>query len=154
MNYGLRIAEIGSQDGTSNTIAFNELRVGINPGDRRGMWAMGRWRLEHHCQRHATGDCSQSERQRRKVGRHRGLHCAARQIGKPSVGMGDMRMGCSFDNAPMNWPNWQAQARSLHPGGVLACFADCSTRFITNNIATTELVCRPEPEDGQANRDF
>jgi prepilin-type processing-associated H-X9-DG protein len=75
-------------------------------------------------------------------------------IGKPTVGMGDMRMGCSFDNAPKNWPNWQAQARSLHPGGVNACFGDGSTRFVTNNITTTAWYLLQSRNDGQAVPDF
>ena len=65
-----------------------------------------------------------------------------------------MRMGCSFDNAPQNWPNWQAQARSLHPGIVQAAFADGSTRAITNNIKTTIWYNLNSREDGQAIADY
>jgi hypothetical protein len=58
-------------------------------------------------------------------------------LSPPTVGLDRLRMGCSYDNAPNNWPNWQAQSRSLHPGGVQACFADCTVRFIPNTIAQT-----------------
>ena len=37
----VRMAELTGQDGSSNTIIFNELRVGLNENDRRGTWAMG-----------------------------------------------------------------------------------------------------------------
>jgi prepilin-type N-terminal cleavage/methylation domain-containing protein len=149
VNYGVRLAEIGSQDGTSNTIAFNELRVGINPGDRRGVWAMGLGGSSITAA-HATGDCFNPNDNAEKADDIEDCTALRAQIGKQTVGMGDMRMGCSFDNAPMNWPNWQAQARSLHPGGVLACFADGSTRFIPNNIATTNWKLLNSREDGQA----
>ena len=43
-------------------------------------------------------------------------------------------MGCSNDNKPQNWPNWQAQARSGHTNGVNACFGDGSVRFINNAV--------------------
>jgi hypothetical protein len=99
---------------------------------------------------HATGDCFNPNDNAEKADDIEDCTALRAQIGKQTVGMGDMRMGCSFDNAPMNWPNWQAQARSLHPGGVLACFADGSTRFIPNNIATTNWKLLNSREDGQA----
>jgi len=149
VNYGLRPAEIGSQDGTSNTIMFNELRVGINSGDRRGVWAMG-LSGSSVTAAHAIGDALQPNDNTEKSDDIEDCTALRAQIAKATVGMGDMRMGCSFDNAPMNWPNWQAQSRSLHPGGVLACFADGSTRFITNNIATTNWYLLNSREDGKA----
>ena len=35
------MAMLVSQDGTSNVIAVDELRIGPNNTDRRGTWAMG-----------------------------------------------------------------------------------------------------------------
>jgi hypothetical protein len=134
---------------SSNTIAFNELRVGINPGDRRGTWAMG-VAGSSITAGHGTGDSVVPNDNQEKSDDIEDCTALRAQIGKPSVGMGDMRMGCSFDNAPMNWPNWQGQARSLHPGGVLACFADGSTRFISNNIAASSWVSLNSREDGQS----
>jgi prepilin-type N-terminal cleavage/methylation domain-containing protein len=149
VNYGLRLAEIGSQDGTSNTIMFNELRVGINQNDRRGVWAMGLSSCSVTAA-HATGDATNPNDNAEKSDDIEDCTALRATIGKPTTGMGDMRMGCSQDNAPMNWPNWQGQARSLHPGGVLSCFADGSTRFIQNNIATTNWRYLNSREDGNA----
>jgi hypothetical protein len=63
-------------------------------------------------------------------------------------------MGCSNDNQPNNWPNWQAQARSLHPGGVMVCFTDCSTRMVSNNVAQSIWFMLNSREDGRAIPDF
>jgi prepilin-type processing-associated H-X9-DG protein len=58
-------------------------------------------------------------------------------------------MGCSNDNLPNNWPNWQAQARSNHVGGVNACFADGGVRFITNSIPQSVWAAILSRNDGQ-----
>jgi len=154
-NYGARIAELISQDGSSNTVLINELRVGINQGDRRGVWAMGVAGSSLTAANAIVGqDCLQPNDNTEKSDDIEDCTALRATIGKPTVGMGDMRMGCSFDNAPRNWPNWQAQARSLHPGGVNACFGDGSTRFVTNNISTSTWYLLQSRNDGQAVPDF
>ncbi|MGE3809054.1 MAG: DUF1559 domain-containing protein, partial [Gemmataceae bacterium] len=39
VNWGVELGKV--EDGSSNTIMFNEVRIGINEFDRRGVWAMG-----------------------------------------------------------------------------------------------------------------
>src|SRR5262249_3932266 len=41
INWGASLILISNLDGTSTTIMFNEVRVGLNQYDRRGVWAMG-----------------------------------------------------------------------------------------------------------------
>src|SRR5437762_197003 len=40
INLGSTLTTINTQDGTSNTVMFTEVRVGLNNVDRRGAWAM------------------------------------------------------------------------------------------------------------------
>jgi hypothetical protein len=65
-------------------------------------------------------------------------------------GFGQYRMGCSADNGPTNWPNWQAQARSPHIGGVFCCMADGSVRFVRDSISEDEWRRANARNDGMA----
>jgi prepilin-type processing-associated H-X9-DG protein len=153
VNYGARIAEIVSQDGTSNTILINELRTGLNLNDRRGTWAMGLGGASLTAA-NSIGDClvpndsteySDDIENCNDIRVRQGVQTTSVNL----PGLGPLRMGCSNDNQPNNWPNWQAQARSLHPSGVNACFADGSTRFISNNITQTAWYNLNSREDGR-----
>ena len=57
--------------------------------------------------------------------------------------------GCSNHHPPHNWPNWQAQARSRHLGGVNACFADGSVRFVRDSVALNIWEWMLSRNDGQ-----
>ena len=153
VNYGSRVAELVSQDGTSNTVLFAELRVGINEGDRRGVWAMG-VSGSSLVAAHAIGDALQPNDNTEKSDDIEDCTALRVKIGKTTTGMGAMRMGCSFDNAPNNWPNWQAQSRSQHPGGVNVCFGDGSTRLIPNNVTNNVWYLLNSREDGKPVPDF
>jgi prepilin-type N-terminal cleavage/methylation domain-containing protein len=153
VNYGSRVAELVSQDGTSNTVLFNELRAGLNSVDRRGTWAMG---LAGSSLTAASsiGDCFVPNDNHEKSDDIEDCSALRSALGIGNVGLAEKRMGCSFDNGPRNWPNWQAQARSLHPGGVQVCFGDGSTRTVTNNIAQSIWYLLNSREDGKAVPDF
>ncbi len=72
----------------------------------------------------------------------------------PGIGTAN-GMGCSYDVPPTNnYPNWQAQARSRHLGGVNACFADGSTRFIRQDIAQEVWFQILSRNDGQTPSDY
>jgi prepilin-type N-terminal cleavage/methylation domain-containing protein len=154
VNYGSRMSELVSQDGTSNTILFNELRSGINVNDRRGTWAMGVAGASMTAAS-SIGDATVPNDANEFSDDIEDCNATRMMAGIDGrTGMSRTRMGCSNDNLPMNWPNWQAQARSLHPGGVNVCFGDCSTRLVSNNIAQSIWYLLNSREDGKAIPDF
>ena len=57
INWGVSLGELTQQDGTSNTILFNEVRVGIEARDRRGIWAMGLVGSSVTAANATVGDC-------------------------------------------------------------------------------------------------
>ncbi len=144
INWGAKLLEI--TDGTSNNILLNEVRIGINSLDRRGVWAMG---LAGASVTGANnrGDCilpNDTLEYSDDI-----EDCTALKTAAGSPSLGPLRMGCSADNAPSNWPNWQAQARSKHTGGVNTCFSDGSVKFITNNIQQNVWGYLQSRNDGQ-----
>ena len=56
LNTSQRIADIS--DGTSRTIMISELRVGVNPADRRGTWALGTAGASVACAHGSMGDAN------------------------------------------------------------------------------------------------
>ncbi len=136
INKSPSMQEISNQDGTSNTILIHELRQGLTDNDRRGVWAMGLGGASV-TGANAQGDAIVPNDDREYSDDIEDCNQIRTTLGVGNTGLGKLKMGCSNDNLPNNWPNWQAQSRSLHPGGVQVCFADGGVRFIINNIAQT-----------------
>jgi prepilin-type N-terminal cleavage/methylation domain-containing protein/prepilin-type processing-associated H-X9-DG protein len=150
INWGATLKQISSADGTSSTILINEVRAGLNVKDRRGVWAMGVGGSSVTCAIGAAGggDCKQPNDNDEYSDDTENCNEARAAANAGNNGLGKLRFGCSNDNLPNNWPNWQANARSLHPGGVHCCFADGSVRFIYNNIANNIWIAVNSRDDG------
>jgi len=148
VNWGSNLPEVTAKDGTSNTIMFNEIRAGINQDDRRGCWAMGPGG-SITCG-NAIGDATGPNDSNEYSDDIEDCSLARTTAGLPqTTGMGPLKIGCSNDNRPRNWPNWQVQARSTHPGGVNACFSDGSVKFIADSVSQLTWWQINARDDGQ-----
>ncbi|WP_425614422.1 DUF1559 domain-containing protein [Anatilimnocola sp. NA78] len=136
INKSPSLTEISNSDGTSETIMIHEIRTGLTDKDRRGVWAMGLGGASVTGGL-AQGDATVPNDTNEYSDDVENCNDIRTTLAVGNTGLGKLRMGCSNDNLPNNWPNWQAQSRSLHPAGVQACFADGGVRFITNTIAQT-----------------
>ncbi|NBO91494.1 MAG: DUF1559 domain-containing protein [Planctomycetia bacterium] len=105
------------EDGTSNTILIDELRIGWNANDIRGTWAMGQ-----------TGASLSSGNGRIDTPTPNVSLSGYDDIqgcqDNPSIGMGCC--GCN---------SWQVTAKSKHTGGVMVGFADGSVKFVSNSVS-------------------
>ncbi len=129
MNYGSRIEDM--TDGTSNTVMFNEIRAGINALDPRGVWAMG-WPGSSITNAGRYYNPTPNNRLDSPDGQTYGdeLQNAYKFW---YYGIGSQAGIGAFPNTPGDVMT-SGMARSMHPGGVNACFADGSVHFITNSI--------------------
>jgi len=133
LNWGSDLSSGGCPDGTSNTVMLNHLRIGVTDKDRRGTWAMGTSGASITAAHGIVGgDCTVHNDNREKSDDTE--DCSQVVAAVPSTTLVTMRMGCSYDNAPNNWPNFQAQARSCHPGCVIVAMGDGSVRIVKDSI--------------------
>jgi prepilin-type processing-associated H-X9-DG protein len=127
-NTALAIKEV--TDGTSNTVLLTEMRAGLTPGDRRGIWAMGMAGASS-VWGHSTDDCigpnSCFEGADNILGSAKALSEGGRDLFLQNcMGISGGGPGGSFQAAP----------RGQHPGGINVAFADASVAFISENIET------------------
>ncbi len=130
-NQVVRIADI--TDGTSNTVAVDELRAGMNEHDLRGCWAMpglsaGTAAMFNdasvpNCREPYSDDME---------------NCAVSGM----LGNATNGMGC-FDSTSTG----QMTGRSMHPGGLQITMADGSARFVSETIdfKRTQVGCSAPP---------
>lgn len=120
-------------DGTSNTVAVDEIRAGVNEQDLRGSWAIpglgsGTAAMFNDASAPNSWDPYSDDME----------NCAATgQLGNTERGM-----GC-FDGQSTS----QVAARSLHTGGLHVLRVDGSTRFVSENInfKRTQVGCGSLP---------
>jgi prepilin-type N-terminal cleavage/methylation domain-containing protein/prepilin-type processing-associated H-X9-DG protein len=137
INYGARMAEI--TDGTSVTFLAHEVRVGINSMDRRGTWALGfpgasmvnGGQQYNPTPNNLRDDADEIE--------------GCRGFWYPGIGTRD-GMGCLNESNP---GSEGATARSRHPSGVNACFADGHVQFVKNSISRFTWVLLQSTNDGE-----
>jgi prepilin-type N-terminal cleavage/methylation domain-containing protein/prepilin-type processing-associated H-X9-DG protein len=137
INFGCRIADI--TDGTSNTFLFHEVRIGINSADRRGTWALGMPGASSVC---AGRDFNPTPNDM--------LDQSDEIEGCPGFwysGIGT-RDGMGCVNDPTSF-GMGAQARSRHPGGVNACYADGHVQFVSDSISQMTWVLLQSTNDGK-----
>jgi len=122
INYGAKFRDL--LDGTSNTVMFSEVRAGLNERDLRGTWALG----VAGASIISAGAIGDSIGPNDRLAESDDIENCT-DFWTPDLGP-VQKMGCSRGDGH----NWQAQARSMHPGGVHAALADGSTRFIADNV--------------------
>jgi prepilin-type N-terminal cleavage/methylation domain-containing protein len=137
-NYGAKFNDI--LDGLSNTLIFAEVRNGYVPADIRGTWAMGLPGASVICA-HAIGDC---------------------RFPNDDLPASDDIQDCDkfyFDDlgpkhkfgCSKGWQNMQAQARSMHTGGVVIyALGDGSVKAVIRNIEQSIWFRLNSPNDGVA----
>jgi prepilin-type processing-associated H-X9-DG protein len=135
--FGAKLSAI--PDGSSSTFLLHEVRIGVNAKDPRGTWALGfpgasmvvAGRDGNPTPNNRLDDADEVET------------CST--FWYAGIGTRD-GMGCRSD--PNNF-NMAGQARSRHPGGVNACFADGHASFMRDSISQRTWVLLQSTNDGQ-----
>ena len=117
-NYAVRLADI--VDGTSNTVAADELRAGMNEHDLRGCWAMPGL---------AAGTAAMFNDASKPNSYEPNSDDMENCLVSGQAGNGSQGMGC-FDSTSTG----QMTSRSMHAGGLHVLLLDGSVRFISDNI--------------------
>jgi prepilin-type N-terminal cleavage/methylation domain-containing protein/prepilin-type processing-associated H-X9-DG protein len=129
VNGGTKIDTL--QDGTSNTILFDELRIGWNGNDIRGTWAMG----EAGASISAGNGRIDTPTPNISLSGYDDIQGCQ---DNPNIGMGCC--GCN---------SWQVTAKSKHPGGVNTGMADGSVRFVRDSVSQRTWFLLHSRDDGQ-----
>jgi prepilin-type N-terminal cleavage/methylation domain-containing protein/prepilin-type processing-associated H-X9-DG protein len=130
VNKGIALAAIS--DGTSSTIMFDELRIGPSSNDIRGTWAMGQAGASISAANGRLDTPSPNIS-------FSGWDDIQGGDDRPDIGMGCCS-GCG---------SWQVTAKSRHPGGVMAGFADGSVKFVANTVDSRTWFLLHSRNDGQ-----
>lgn len=127
VNCSVAIADI--RDGTSHTLLLGEIRAGVCPQDERGTWAMPNAASSLWAHGGVYGDAYGPNCMMEHSDDSLGCSRAQAAVGGGKA-LAKMGMGCF----PKDLGSSQQGARSLHPDGVNACFADGSVHYISDDI--------------------
>lgn len=118
-------------DGTTSTIMLAEMRVGLSPLDRRGVWAMGMCGSNVHC-RTAWNGAQQPNDCKTGVDDIYDIQKVKDELGAATL-LGECMDAATVDSG-------QSVVRSQHIGGAFVALADASVRFIGNYVDTGPIV--------------
>lgn len=142
INYGGRFRDL--RDGLSSTIMFAEVRAGVSGEDLRGVWALGVGGASIVAANSIGDSVGPNDRLAESDDIE---NCTS--FWTPELGPRD-HMGCSRGDGF----NWQAQSRSLHPGGTQIALADGSVRLINDSIDLQVWFDLNSAADGEVMREF
>lgn len=129
------------KDGKSQTVLIGEIRVGVNEMDARGTWALAGSpsALWAHG---SVGTCNGPNSTNIEGDGVNGCSDIRNSISGGADELRAMGMPCAPGHA-----NDQGTMRSRHPGGVNACFADGSVKFLSDGIETGDDPRNPSVWD-------
>jgi prepilin-type N-terminal cleavage/methylation domain-containing protein/prepilin-type processing-associated H-X9-DG protein len=126
-------------DGTTKTIMLAELRVGLSPKDRRGVWAMGMCGSNMHCRHagYAINDCG---------GFNDDIYTPSEITSE--VSNNQMTTECMAIDTTVA-ASGQSTVRSRHPGGANVAMADASVHFLSDFIEQGAITIGEKIESNQ-----
>ncbi|WP_404308386.1 DUF1559 domain-containing protein [Neorhodopirellula lusitana] len=142
INYGARFRDL--RDGLSATIMFAEVRSGFTGQDLRGTWALGVGGASIVAANSIADSVGPNDRLAESDDIEGCTSFWTAELGPRH------RMGCSQGDGF----NWQAQSRSLHPGGTQVALSDGAVKLINDSIDLQVWFDLNSAADGQVNPEF
>jgi len=142
INYGARFRDL--RDGLSSTIMFAEIRAGVSNQDLRGTWALGVGGASVVAANSIGDSVGPNDRLAESDDIENCTSFWTAELGPRD------KMGCSRGNGN----NWQAQSRSLHPGGTQVALSDGSVRMINDSIDLQIWFHLNSASDGEVMGEF
>lgn len=127
VNRSFRFTDV--RDGLTQTVILDELRAGIDPGDPRGVWALGQIGSSALARHGQLDDAAGPNPWADEADEIIGCKALSQKLGREALRAAGMACADATSEA-----NTQSGARSMHPNGVNVLRCDGSADFITNQI--------------------